>query len=398
MSTFCILPWAHLHVDPKGNVLPCCVGDPSQPLGSIVTQEVNDIINGDAAKQLRKNLLSGVRDTKCNYCYQIEDQGQTSPRQATNSSLNDKYQSYVDNTNPDGSIEKFQPYYIDIRPSNICNLKCRWCSEYYSSAIEYETNSLQGKTHIPITKDDRAVVFEKIKDYLKTITKIYFAGGEPLLMNDHYRILDELLRIGHTKVFIHYSTNLTNLYFKDKCITDYWNQLKNVFVNASLDAEGRAAEYIRDGTVWANIENNIRTIQKESPHVKIRIYSTLGFMNTDSLIALQKSLIEHFNIAPEHMNIGILMNPGHQNLRTLPVHHKKRLANNITKHLDWLSTVNNSQSLTDQWKNIIDYMFGETDIQLNMKLFTDLDTIRQQSFINVFPEFADLFDPATNKD
>ena len=37
-KSYCPLPWSHLHVGATGDVLPCCVGDWTKPLGNINKQ------------------------------------------------------------------------------------------------------------------------------------------------------------------------------------------------------------------------------------------------------------------------------------------------------------------------------------------------------------------------
>ena len=74
--------------------------------------------------------------------------------------------------------------------------------------------------------------------HIDYVEQIYFAGGEPLIMDEHYRILEELERRGMFDVRLVYNTNFTQVRLKDRYVFDFWKKFKNVSVGASLDAMG----------------------------------------------------------------------------------------------------------------------------------------------------------------
>ena len=108
-------------------------------------------------------------------------------------------------------------------------------------------------------------LFDPFKSYLKDIEDFYFAGGEPLITDKHYDILDHLIAENKTNALLQYNTNLSNLNYKKKSIIDYWKQFKLVQVRASLDHYGDRAEYIREGTDWNLIIENLKKVKKECP-------------------------------------------------------------------------------------------------------------------------------------
>ena len=104
------------------------------------------------------------------------------------------------------------------------------------------------------------------KPHFKNIKVFYFAGGEPLMTDKHYEILEHLIETGNTKVTLEYNSNVSRLKYKNKSIIDLWNKFENVTVSASLDSWGSRAEYIREGTDWDKVESNLQTIkEKMSP-------------------------------------------------------------------------------------------------------------------------------------
>lgn len=391
-DTFCIYPWMHLYIGTDGNILPCCHGIQQHPLGNIRIQSIDAILKSDKFNQLRKNMLSGQRSKECKRCYDFEDADQPSPRLRAVETW--KHLKNID-FNQDGTIDKFEPVYIDVRLSNICNLKCRMCSGYFSSAIAQEDAELFGNySHIndSLHNQDRKIGLTEILDYVPFAEQIYFAGGEPLLSSEHYEILNRLIECNNTDLKLLYNTNFTNLSFKNQSVTNLWNKFSNVTIGASLDAMSEVAEYVRYGTNWNTIEQNLICLKKESPHVKFTVTSTVGFMNVKSLIELQKQWHNNNILNISKFSLNTTISPDHLTVRILPEHHKTRLSTLIKNHITWCKD-NQANTLASQWQDTIDYML-EADHVHYLDEFTritnTLDTHRNQSFVKVFSEFQDL--------
>jgi organic radical activating enzyme len=378
LNTLCAKLWEHLYVGPDGNTNPCCVSDKRFPTGNINSININ-------AGIIKQHMVNGYRVRACKKCYENEDSGIKSARQPCNYTLGD--QNNIVN--------------IDIRINNLCNFKCRMCSEEYSSSIQAETVKLYGKNatlgyqQFKLTRDtleQRQTNFNKIKPYInKNLKSIYFAGGEPLLVEEHYQILDHLLSIGHTTVSIKYNTNLSQLDYKSKSVVDYWNQFEDVTVGASIDASGAVAEYIRHGTVWNNIERNISKIKNESPATKLTITSTVGFLNIENLIELQQYYLNNKIFNVDDFSLSVLTHPIFLSVSVLPEHHKNRLGSKIENQINFLG----NSKLANQWNTVLYYM-NNNDHSYTLpefkKRMQTLDKHRGESFIEVFPQFADLYD------
>ena len=246
-KTICILPWIHMYANADGKVLPCCVGDYNTPLGNTQDTPIKEIWNSPEYKELRLQMLNGDQPNVCRQCWAHERAGNNSPRIHHNRHFA-KYMPFIDETNPDGSLDEMKLRYMDVRWSNICNFKCRTCSATFSSSWAQE----DGKENIFIFAggDNNDSLYEQFLHYYKDIDVFYFAGGEPLLTDKHYDILEYLIETNNTDVALHYNSNLSNLFYKKKCITELWNKFTDVKVAASLDSWGDRAEYIREGTEW----------------------------------------------------------------------------------------------------------------------------------------------------
>ena len=137
--------------------------------------------------------------------------------------------------------------YWDFRFSNLCNMKCRSCGPRYSSAWVPDAKKLgytdQEKVWMIDTIDDQNN-YDFLKDQINVVEKIYFAGGEPLIMPEHWQILDMLVENNRFDVKISYNTNALTLTHKNKNAIDYWKQWPpgKVQVWPSIDEIGKRAE------------------------------------------------------------------------------------------------------------------------------------------------------------
>jgi radical SAM protein with 4Fe4S-binding SPASM domain len=382
-NTACQKLWNHFYVGTDGNINPCCLADHRFPLGNINKDDIPDIIT-IRAKEVRSHMQQGLRNRTCAVCYEKEDHGIQSDRQVFD---------------PTGQTVQIRN--IDIRLNNICNFKCRMCSEYFSSAIQQETIELYGKNAVlgfekisldRVTKKARDRQLEKILSLVTLdLDSIYFAGGEPLITGEHYEILDHLIAVGNRDLAVRYNTNLSTLSYKQWNVIDKWYQFSHVTVGASIDASGAVAEYMRHGTIWPDIVANIYAIKQSAPHVKLQITSTVSCVTIENLIDLQNSWLDKGLFGVGDLKVKVLTSPNFLSPAVLPLHHKLRLSNIIQAHIEHLA----GTGLADQWQDVLQWMmnndwtFALTDFAHRTRV---LDAHRNESFLTVFPEFQDLYD------
>jgi sulfatase maturation enzyme AslB (radical SAM superfamily) len=222
-------------------------------------------------KELRLNMLAGKKSKGCSYCYELEEVGGAPTfRQLTNTNFSQHY-DYVETTNKDGSLEKVKMNYLDIRFNNLCNLKCQTCCHEFSSSWHEDRLKLEPSYSSPkvIQVDSDKGLWNELYPLLKTTEQAYFAGGEPLICDQHYKVLDYWLEIGRDDVAIMYQTNFALLSHNKFKVLDYWKKFKFVTVLASIDDCGPRAEYLRKGTDWPLIEKNRQQLKEQCPEVKI---------------------------------------------------------------------------------------------------------------------------------
>jgi len=397
LETFCPLPWMHLYVTTQMDIAPCCQSDQTKPWGNLEHYSVMDIVNGERANAMRLKMLKNVPCSECKNCYALEKNGSVSRRTRSNEKYSHLRQVFVEQTNIDGSLSTFEPMNLDLRLNNTCNLKCRTCDGAASSQIAYEEKKLFGNTtnldRTP-TKTTRSYVLDKVIGFVDRADRIDFAGGEPLLMLEHFSILDRLIDLGKTDVQLSYITNFTLPNFKGKNILDIWSRFSDISVKASLDGHGAVFEYVRHGASWPEIEQNLFSLRQQCPHVRFQVFSTISVFSAESVMELQQKWhqsnmldIRHFRLNPVSVN-------DFYSLCTLFALHKTYLSKKIDDHVDWLMSVEAAQLAAD-WRTIQKTMWAHDKKYLSLMIASvnqARDIERKENFQSLFPQFADIFD------
>jgi organic radical activating enzyme len=277
-NSYCILPFIHLYSQPDGELKPCCIAGGFDDPINLKTMSIEEGFNSQQMKNLRKDMIDGIRNKVCDVCYKQEDETGHSPRLDFNkNSLWDSPIVDIDYSVP----SDFQ--HVDIRFSNLCNFKCRMCSHAFSSAWYEDTGkfrpwAIEGKPKVMKVTD---TIVDDLIPHLSQIKSFYFAGGEPLIMPEHFKILkylydempletfynrdkdtDELIEFDARNLSIHYNTNLSVIKYDEESLIDLWKGFFRVFLSISCDGVGEVGEYQRTGFKTEKFEKNLKIIKK----------------------------------------------------------------------------------------------------------------------------------------
>lgn len=437
-KTFCIYPWIHLHAYPTGEAYPCCQAEmkPGQ-VGNCRTQTLEEIWNGEPMQKLRDDMLNERPNAACTRCYEQEKHGFQSGRVSANRHHGHHIKKLEHNP--------FELTYWDIRFSNLCNLRCRSCGHIFSSqwhkdqkkvVLNSYWNNVRGDSW-PVDPPNNREEFDQLPesvrqelmtqfggeilrhlDYVKSlpvlniagrtetdmwsqlephldyVEQIYFAGGEPLLMEEHYNILDELVRRKKFNVRLIYNTNFTHTDLKGRSVFEYWKQFESVSVGASLDAEGPRAEYIRKGTDWAVVEQNRRDMLKICPEVDFYISPTLSIMNAWHLPDFHRNWVEAGLIRAQDLNVNILQDPDHYRIDIAPAAYKQQLQQRYQQHIEWVKQQGDHLGrASGGFDAAVKYMMATDNTKLIEKFWRkthELDKIRNENILDVIPELKAL--------
>ena len=390
-KTFCIYPWIHLHAYPTGEAYPCCHSEMKYPVGNCRSNTLEEIWRDRPMQQLRSDMLSETPNAACGRCYEQEQSGFFSGRKSANKHHGHHIKKLDENP--------FEMTYWDIRFSNLCNLKCRSCGHIFSSQWYQDQVKLAGGDW----KDRNQVLnyagrtetdmWDQLLPHIDYVEQIYFAGGEPLLMEEHYRILDELVRRGRTDVRLIYNTNFTHTDLKGRSVFEYWKLFDSVAVGASLDGSGKHGEYIRKGTEWDQVEKNRINMMQVCPDVDFYISPTLSIMNAWHLPDFHRDWVEKGLIKPQDLNVNILQDPPHYRVDIAPMKYKQRLRIKYEEHLEWLKNQDPLERASEGFKSAINFMMSTDNTHLIDTFWRkthELDAIRSERLLDVIPELHAL--------
>jgi radical SAM protein with 4Fe4S-binding SPASM domain len=398
-KTFCMYPWIHLHAWPTGQAFPCCHAEsPAGQLGNTREQSLTEIWNSPKQRQLRSDMLNETTNAACVRCYEQEKSGFFSGRQSANKH-HGHHIDRIKDTKENGYLEQFEMTYWDIRFSNLCNLKCRSCGHIFSSQWYQDQAKLAGPTwklnntvlnYAGRTETD---MWSQLEPHLDYVEQIYFAGGEPLLMEEHYQILDELVKRKRFDVRLIYNTNFTHTDLKGRSVFEYWKQFDSVAVGASLDDSGPRAEYIRKGTNWTVVEQNRRDMLTICPEVDFYISPTLSIMNAWHLPDFHRDWVAKGLIRAQDLNVNILQDPPHYRIDIAPAAYKGSLLARYREHIEWLRGQDPLQRATQGFESAITFMTATDNTPLIDTFWRkthELDSIRNEHMLDIIPELAAL--------
>lgn len=301
-------PFTGLATREDGAIQVCCR---SHPIGFIQDNTLEEIWNNDTMIRIRQQVLNNERPPECEPCFSLEDQGVESLRQRHIAGVIPEaritlYPDALDQLT-DSYTMPFEIPTMELKLNNLCNLKCRMChpgdstswndwneiKDFYKDEgrVIYqlvEDHNLENKPLLD-KFEDNPKWWESLEKNLPYFRRVEFAGGEPLMDPQHYRILDMLAPYGDN-IEIKYATNLTTLGKSNRTIWEYWPKFKSVAVNVSIDGYGISYEYVRGNASWAELINNIKQIQT-IPNIS-RIVGAVA-VQVSNVLVLDK-MIEYF--------------------------------------------------------------------------------------------------------
>jgi MoaA/NifB/PqqE/SkfB family radical SAM enzyme len=406
-------PFTGIATREDGAVKICCR---SQPIGWIQEHSIEEIWNGVAMREVRRQVLCGERPAVCKPCFDLEDQGVESLRQRHTAGVIPEARI---NLYPDALQQLREDYTMpfefptmEIKLNNLCNLKCRMCNPLDSTSWQdwdqvkpfyKKENNYLVPTVAKLVRDPGQYIgpfdnsdnwwasFEKLLPHFR---RVEFAGGEPLMDPQHYKILDMLKPYGRN-IELKYATNGTTTGIKGgRTIYDYWPHFRSVAVNVSIDGIHSVYDYIRSGSSFATVEKNVKIFQS-FPNVS-RVVGAFTAQAGNVLQAAEciEYFINEMNIVfyshrvsyPNCLSAQVLP----RELRELAV---ERLRNVEQRLVSFEAIQKNSllEKVTrQQIKDNISYLQAKDQhnlwndfIEFNRKL----DVTRNQSLLDAVPEF-----------
>lgn len=262
-KSFCIFPFIEL-LAYDGKTTVCCRSNKK-------ITSLKNLINfqHDAEyNKIRQAMMDGIKvPAHCSSCYKLESDGVRSARQQETV----EWALRLGLHNVDDVHDIKSPAYIEVRPSNICNLQCRMCGPRFSNKIEKEFKKLG---IIDSNKKQQYTGFE-IVDF-SNLKKLYVAGGEPTAMQEFYSFLEKCILKNNTDFEFLVNTNAVKIPNK---LIELGKKFKDLQYTISIDGFGIANDYIRWGSKWDSVIGNTKKLQSQHKinfNVTLSIYGIFG--------------------------------------------------------------------------------------------------------------------------
>jgi len=429
-KTFCPLPWIHLATRPNGDVRVCCTANASgagvedDKTAGLVKQDgvamnlrnhtIEEVWNSEHMRRTRLQMLNDEIPESCRKCFYEESKGIVSKRQWETEVWNQRLDidNIVAKTDEQGNLPVDIPYF-DLRLGNVCNLKCTMCSPHDSSSWIKEWKLLYPKyTNENLKRDQswnenfdytwykKGTFLDSMKDQAKNIKELYFAGGEPLMIPEHYNILQFMVDEGYAKdCCIRYNSNGTVL--EDKLFV-LWSHFKEVTFNFSIDAYSEKNDYIRYPSQWNEIAKNLKILDDSNANVRINIASAVQLLNAPYLGELaewkasqQFSKVNSMPFGGGLISTHLVYFPSYLNVRVMPAELKEFTKKQIEVFVDrqkFNTNWNRSPMGKTRWMGLIEYMMAEDwsdKLPQTVNYLETLDKSRGTDFRKTFPELGE---------
>ena len=359
---------------PDGQIKPCCL------YRKKFQTNLQGFWNSGSMQLIRDGHLKGEEIPGCESCWKLEKAGIKSKRQTDNERF-----EYL-KSRVKGQIAESPPAYLDIKLSNLCNLKCRICGIGNSSTWAVEEFK-RLKDAAPEKRIPVKMALESRKwiegnnefwDYLDSISGevnfFDFTGGEPFMIPEHWDFLKTCVdkKIA-SNISLHYNTNAT--IFPEAFAL--WKSFKDVEIMCSIDDIENRFEYQRHPAKWDIVEDNIRAF-RDLDFIRVQLCTTVSIYNLYYL----PELIQWAKSQTLYYWFNILHTPLHYNIKVLTPEVKKEVEEKLKK--------------IPELEPILNFMYSE-DLSKNYKSFFDnyqmRDKIRNESYQKTFPEFYKILNP-----
>ena len=329
---YCALPFNHMNLHPNGNVSICCVSkmggpdsgfakDENGKLLNLRTHTINEIFDAPSVNKIREQMLNGEFPSACEGCYKIEQYGGKSRRTTENTRWPKRETPGLE--------------FIDLRLSNLCNLKCLMCYPDSSSALVTDYNEWADSLPF-VTKNNTDFdnfqwfnedIIDQLKEHKDTLKYLYINGGEPFIMPMQWKMLEKLIEWDVAKnIHISYNTNCTT--YSDS-FSEYWKHFKVVTLGCSVDATGDKNSFIRYPSKWDVANENIRKLL-ENPYIHgMNITCSIQWLNApflpefyDWAVPLTKlkphtTINQNFIVFPDYLSLNCASKQFKQDLSTV---------------------------------------------------------------------------------
>ena len=364
----------------------------------------------------RLQMLKGIRPTECEYCWRIEDMGPDF--------VSDRVFKTVIYSDDDLKQLANLPWTADVIPKTMelafdraCNFACAYCNASFST--QWEKDIKKNGPYENLGNKNHYLAFNAASDMLDPdnnpyidafwkwwpeltleLEELRLTGGEPLLSQQTWKLLDYFEKHPETKMRLAINSNLgLKLNYMEK-LAEKSQYVKDLHLYTSLESFGKEAEYARDGLNFSEWQSNVEYLVTHAKLSSLNIMMTVNVLSVFSTVEFLEWLKEFKSRHGRGMgviSVNILRIPDFLNITTLPDH---ILFEYQEKLVRWYRANETSELFVDfeleSIRRLIDYITEVTQPMHNYqpradrmvyfkRFILEFDRRRQKSYKDVFP-------------
>jgi len=388
LNKACVLPFSHFNAYPMGDARACTMSEIIKDI-NLNNTTIDEAFNSEDYKKLRTDMLNGIENDICKVCYNMENRGSKSYREDANENYKNEYgigvEDLIVDIKDDGEMK---PNFIklDIRPSNICNFKCRTCSSQYS------TKWIEEEREYNLSKEmefDESIYKTAEKSYgisnesIVNLKEIYIAGGESLYMTEMYKFIEGIEN--KSKIVLNIHTNLSLLKFKKYDVFELLKDFSYVNFFISCDGIGEIGEYIRTGFNWETFTKNVEkllTIEEQHSNFKHNFHFTSSILNVFHFFEFLEEMKKRKYIKTDsQIQFYPVRWPTYFN--SINFNMKNEILEYYNLSIDTIESI----QLKTQIQNFIDYV-GNVDMTQDWQIYKNESGVD----VGAIPAFKDMID------
>lgn len=385
----------------------------------------------------RQDMLNGVQTKECDYCWNIENLGPDhfSDRHYKSANVGMGLWDRFDETVKSGLGHEINPSYLEVAFENTCNFKCTYCSPDVSSRWMEEVQKhggyklVNGHTHhdlgwlksigrYPIHHSEHNPYIEKFWEWwpelYQSLNTFRITGGEPLLSNNTWKILDYVNDNPRKELKLSINSNMSVPHKLVVKLVERVNSMKDKCHSfelfTSAESVGAHAEYSRYGMDWELFQKNIDYFMSNTdPSVGITFMTTVDIFASasfDDMIRMVCDLRKKFDVNRATTRVGFGVNylrwPKHQQITLLDIGEKvsfaKRMDAVIAERTAGGHDVNGNLYMeeVDQIHRLIDWMMSEQpsheELVNFVNVLSEMDERRETDMLETFPNLRTTFE------
>lgn len=398
LSLTCKAPWSSLTINADGRVAFDSIMSGS--IGSIKETDLNSIWRSEEALSIRNQWKQSKWPQNCVACFKKEQTSGHSRRLFFEDILNKQTVREVNS----------RPQVLEFITSNLCNLQCRMCNSYASSKWISHDNKLSQLNHgyhrptnqklQGLSKEDIDRIFSS-RELLEEVTHVSIRGGEPFFERKNLYILRKIIEQGWShQVTLDFSTNA---FTPDPAFLEILPNFRKTRIHISLEGVGELYSYIRGGNefTFQQFEDQVKIFQTMES-IEIFFAVTVQAYNITRLADIfrwflkirartNEIFFKNVVVRPEYLNFGLLPAELHRLALERILELDPPLGRYYTEGHDQadmgfgglIKRLKNGSGFTSEKSELLQRQFCQYTL--------DVDHLRQQSILDVLPEFDILF-------